>query len=148
MNGLGLFYTAWPTQFPTLCHPLHLPRNTDYECQPNCSIGKEWPTAVTWRFRNEAGGKRFKCNDKAPGWGRDNCEGTRDQRRCKGRDERMVMYCHDDVATYPPWCPLHSSRGTLQCWPNVLTHAWPVFLQQNVRWYSAKHYRLPLVPSN
>jgi len=66
----------------------------------------------------------------------------------KGSYVRTVVYCKNDAATNPTWSPCHSSRGTLRCWPNVLTYEWLVFVESYVVQYPAIHCRLWLVPSN
>ena len=80
--------------------------------------------------------------------GKQNSKGKRGGGRRKGRYERTVVYSKDDAATNPRWSPQHSSRGTLPCWPTILTYERPVFLEANVAGYSAIHCRLWLVPPN
>jgi len=119
-------------------------------------FGRKWPTVVTWRFGEEAGGEKGK--EKQEGWrgsgdhGKSKREGERQKDReggsGKGREERTVVYSKDDAASNPPWGPWHSSRGTLRCRPNILMHERPEFLEANVARYPVLRTGLRLMPSN
>jgi len=119
-------------------------------------FGRECPTVVTRSFGKETGGEKGK--GKEEGWrgrgdnGKSKREGGklkgREGGRGKGREERMVVYSKDDVASNPPGGPRHSSRGTLQCEQNVLRYERPVFLEANVGGKPVLRSRLRHLPSN
>jgi len=116
---------------------------------PKLRFGRECPTVVMWQCGNQTAGK--KCNGKDKGWrwnGGYNITGKRAGRRQKSREEWTVVYCKEDIATNLPWGPEHSCTGTLQCWPNVLTHDISVVLEKYVVRYKMICCRLRLVSSN
>jgi len=63
-------------------------------------------------------------------------------------EKRGRVYSKDDAVSNPPRGPRHSSRGTLRCGPNVLTHERPVFLEANMARYPVLRSGLRLMLSN
>lgn len=109
----------------------------------------EWPTVATWRTM-QGRRRRTKKKDIEGQWrrGADNYKGKREAGRMIDREEKMVAYSKDNVATNAPWSPPHSSLGILQCGPNVLAHKRTGFLASNVAWYTTICCGLPPMPSN